>query len=171
MNASVTSSQRYLQFNSPHQPQNSLFRVAVNKPCAGDQWLYATLPTIAGHVDVGVLRLSKASQRVSCAHRQRHPRSCTMCLKCAPGWRKMAACSSTFRRDGSFWHLCQWACSRRWSTQPWLHSTQVIVSRVLVHGLRIRAISSKHWRPCLCKLRRNAHIGTTHGSPSRGIFP
>ena len=106
------------------------------------------------------MRLAKAIERVSCAHCQRDPQSCTTCLKCAPSNRKRRPTPPHLK-----WRFllasCRWACNLRWSTRPLLHSTRVIAPRVLIHGLRNRAISNKHWRPCMCKLGKTAH---RHGS-------
>ena len=142
-------------------PQNPLAS-PVNKSCTSVQWLTRQFQP-SRHVDIRVVRLSKAIERVSCALCQRDPQSCTMCLKCAPCYRKRRPTPPHLK----WWFLpasCRWACNLRWSTRPWLHGTRVIVPRVLVHGLRNRAISNEHWRPCMCKLRRTVHIGTTLGA-------
>ena len=61
-------------------PRNPLAS-PVNTSCTGVQWLTRQFQQ-SRHVDIRVVRLSKAIERVSCAHCQRDPQSCTMCLKC-----------------------------------------------------------------------------------------
>ena len=162
LNASITGASA-----ATITPQNPLAS-SVNKSCTGVQWLTRQFQR-SRHVDTRVVRLSKAIERVSCAHCQRDPQSCTMCLKCAPSYRKWRPTPPHLK----WWFLlasCRWACNLRWSTRALLHGTRVIVPRVLVHGLRNRAISNKHWPPCMCRLRRTVNIGTTHGCSPRDIM-
>ena len=80
---------------------------------------------------------------MSCAHRLRDPRSCSMCLKCAPSYRKWLPTPLHLQ----WWFLlasCQWACNLRWTTRSWPHGTRVIVPLVLVHELRNRAMPPMH---------------------------
>ena len=79
---------------------------------------------------------------------------------------QMAAFSSTFEMFVPFWHLVIRLVIS--DVQLGLgftvhESVRVIVPRIFVNGLRNRAISSNHWRPCMRRLRRTVHIGTTHG--------
>ena len=82
-----TSREEQEHEDSGHAVHRSWCALIVSKVAVFFQWLTRQFQH-SRHVDIRVVRLSKAIERVSCAHCQRDPQSCTMCLKCAPSCRK-----------------------------------------------------------------------------------
>ena len=132
LNASITgTSAATIQYASPQNPLVS----PVNKSCSGAQWLTRQFQQ-SRHVNIRVVRLSKAIERVSCAHCQRDPQSYTMCLKCAPsfrGWRPapprlkwwflLASCRGLQSPMldsalASRYTSCRATCPRSWTSEP-----------------------------------------------------
>ena len=113
LSASITgTSAATIKSASPQNPLAS----PVNKSCTGVQWLTRQFQQ-SRHVDIRAERLSKAIERVSCAHCLRDPQSCMMCQKCAPSYRKWRATPPHFK----WWFSlasCRWACNLRCSTRP-----------------------------------------------------